>query len=324
MLEEIKKKIDYNIYRFKYVYGKNLGLTVPVDVSLELSSTCDMRCNYCYHSDQKNLPFTKGFMKPELAYSIIDQCASLGVHSLKFNFRGEGTLNSKYRDITRYAKSLAHGSTFIDRLANSNFRFSINRRDDIFEGLASLTKVKVSYDSFIPEVFEKQRAGGIHALTTENIDLFYNHPDRIKSNTELVIQAVRTNLNKDEDIAGHVKKRWPSASVSIRDMVEGRVEKNLDEYTNKKRDASERQSCNQAQVRLMIHWDGRVAPCCPSIKNDLIIGDLNKSTVYDVFNSFAAKRLRIDLKTGKAFESEPCKSCSSFESYKGYKANWHA
>lgn len=324
MILSMLEKLHFFTYRFKYLHGRFLNLKVPVDVSLELSSTCNMACNYCYHSDPTKLPFERGMMKRDLAMKILKECAELGVHSLKFNFRGEGTLNPHYREITQYAASLARGSVFIDRLANSNFKIHPMKRDDVFLGLASLTKVKVSYDSFNKEVFEHQRAKGDHDLTTENIDLFYNHPARIKNETQLVIQAVRTRLNKDEDIAGNAKKRWPEAEISIRDVVEGRVEKNLDEYTNKKRDSDNRLPCKQAFVRLIVHHDGRVGPCCPAIKNDLLVGDANAQTIREVFNSEIAKQLRRDLKSGKAFESNPCKGCSSFESYKGYKAKWQS
>lgn len=316
--------LNHFMYRFKYRYGKNLPLSVPVDVSLELASTCNMACTYCYHSDQDHLPFTKGLMRAETAFDVINQAADLGVHSLKFNYRGEGTLHPRYRDITAHAKSLATGGTFIDRLANSNFKIPVKIRDAVFEGLANLTKVKVSYDSFHAEVFEKQRAGGIHALTTENIDLFYNHPARLRSDTQLVIQCVRTKLNHDEDLEGQVRRRWPSATVSIRDMVAGRVDTNLDDLEHRKRDKDNRQPCQQAFVRLIVHHDGRVGPCCPSIGNNLLVGDVKKQSLYEIFNGRAAKNLRRSLKDGSAFTMEPCKGCSSFESYKGFKPNWNS
>lgn len=315
------------IYRTKYLYGRYLPLKVPVDVSLELASTCNMRCEYCYHSDQAHLPFTKGLMHVSTALDIVDEAAALGVHSLKFNYRGEGTLHPQYHLITQRAKQLSGGGVFIDRLANSNFKIIPARREQVFEGLSYLTKVKVSYDSFRKEVFETQRAGGNHDLTTENIDLFYNHPLRIKYDTELVIQAVRTTLNADEDIEGQVRKRWPSAGVSVREMVAGRVDKDVSDLENKKRDTQNRIPCRQAFVRIIVHHDGRCGPCCPSIRNDLILGKYGKRsengmTLTEIFNGYAAKNLRKDLISGKAFELDPCKTCSSFESFKGYAAKW--
>jgi radical SAM protein with 4Fe4S-binding SPASM domain len=266
------------------------------------------------------VPFEKGFMAKELAHKIIMQCFDLGVNSLKFNYRGEATLNPHFYEIVELSKSLANRSTFIDRLTNSNFKIHPHRREAVFKGLACMTKVKVSYDSFLKPVFEKQRSGGDHDLTTENIELFYNSRERIKSETRLVIQAVRTSANKDEDIAGEVKRRWPEAEVSIRDMVTGRIEKDLSNLEHRTRDVNNRKTCIQAHARMIVHHDGKVAPCCPAIKNNLLIGDLNKNTVAEVFNSIAAKTLRKSLKDKTAFFREPCKSCPSFESFKGYKA----
>lgn len=319
MLNELR----YTTYRMKYRYGQHLPLKVPVDISLELASSCNMKCSYCYHADKKNLPFAQGLMSKEMAMDIVRQSADLGVNSLKFNYRGEGTLNPHYTWITTYAKSLASGSTFIDRLANSNFKIIPKWREDRFIGLANLTKVKVSYDSFKKSVFEYQRDGGNHDLTTENIDLFYNHPARIKSETQLVIQAVRTTLNKDEDIAGIAKKRWPEAEISIRDMVAGRVEKDVSEFEDKERDFQSRQACKQAFVRIIFTHEGKALPCCPAIKEDLVIGDINSESVSAIFNGKKANQLRKRLKSLEAFDVyDACKNCSSFESFKGYAAPW--
>jgi len=311
---------NYGIYRLKYRYGQYLPLTSPVDVSLELASKCNMRCGYCYHGDAEHLPFERGMMKLRTAREIIRQAAELGVNSLKFNWKGESTLNPHFSKITAYAKRLASHRTFIDRLSNSNFKFP-TIRDDIFDGLCNQTKVKVSLDSFRKEVFEKQRAGGVWHLTMANIEKFYHYPNR--TNTELVIQAVRTTLNADEDIAGEAKKRWPSATISIRDMVSGRLEKDVSALEHKIRNPLEsRKSCLQAHVRVIFNWRGKAFVCCPDISEKLCMGDIKKDSLYDIFNSDKVKALRKDLKSKRAFESEPCKGCSSFETYVGYKPNW--
>ena len=317
-VDNCEQRSSYVDYRNKYLNAPNLNLTAPVDVSLELSSFCNMGCTYCYHSDKKQLPFKQNFMEALTAHRIIFEAAYLGVNSLKFNWRGEATMNPAFASITAYAKRLATGSTFIDRITNSNFKFSPDK-SEIFEGLANQTKVKVSYDSFRKEVFEKQRALGDHDVTTKNIDRFYNWPGR---KTVLVIQAVRTRLNRDEDIAGEARKRWPDALISIRDMVEGRVGKDLSAVKDKERDYSERQSCIQAHARLIFDWQGNAVPCCPDIKAELSLGNIQKMSLLDIFNSPKAKALRQDLLSLKAFESSPCKDCSSFETFKGFAPNF--
>jgi radical SAM protein with 4Fe4S-binding SPASM domain len=320
-MKHLIQKVNYFFYRAKYRYGRSIQLTKPVDVSLELSSSCNMSCNYCYHSDQVLLPFTKGIMSLETAKSIISQAADLSVPSLKFNWKGESTINPHFSQITAYAKSLAKGSTFIDRLTNSNFKFRTDR-DDIFDGLCNQTKVKVSYDSFRKDVFETQRAGGDHTITTRNIDKFYHYPKR--KNTEIVIQAVRTKLNADEDIRTMVRQRWPEAEISIRDMVAGRVEKDLSQLENRTRDDSERQSCLQAHVRIIFNYAGRAYPCCPDVAEKLCIGDIRTMSMFEIFNGATAKHLRTSLKNGRAFQMNPCKGCSSFETFKNYKPAWNS
>ena len=253
-------------YRFKYRYGISMPLKAPVDVTIELASECNMHCNYCYHADSEKLPFTKGIMNFETGSHIINQAARLGVNSIKMNWKGESTINPHFYAFTTLAKAHARGSTFIDRLTNSNFKFQTSK-EIIFKALCNQTKVKVSFDSFRKDVFETQRAGGDWELTRNNIDKFYNYPER--KNTELVIQAVRTKLNADEDIEGQARIRWPDANISIREMVGGRVDKNLDDLENKKRDKSERQSCLQAHVRLLFNWKGEAFPCCPDIGEKL-------------------------------------------------------
>jgi len=309
----------YLLYRFKYRYGRRLPIRKPVDVSLELSSRCSFNCAYCYHADPNNLPFTRGFMAPATANKILNQAANLGVNSLKMNWKGESTLNPNFKLITKKAKDLASGSTFIDRITNSNFWFPTDR-DDIFDGLCNQTKVKVSFDSFIKEVFETQRAGGNYDTVLANIDKFYNYPKRRK--TALVIQSVRTTLNKDEDFLNIAQQRWPEAVVSIRDMVSGRVGIDVSALEHRHRTRDKRQSCLQAHVRLIFSWDGRAFPCCPDIAEQLCLGNINDTTMRDIFRSGEARQLRRSLLSGKAFENDPCKNCSSFESYAGYRPNW--
>jgi len=310
----------FNLYRFKYRYSPYLNLKKPVDVTLELSSHCNMNCSYCYHADQENLMFKKGFMPLETAVKILTQASELGVPALKFNWKGESTNNPVFSKVTKIAKQLASGSTFIDRLTNSNFKF-MTSKDDVFDGLCNQTKVKVSYDSFRKDVFETQRSGGDHALTTANIDKFYNYPNR--KNTELVIQAVRTQLNKDEDIEGQAKKRWPSAIISIRDVVAGRLNKDISHLENKTRNLDNRTTCIQAHARLIFNWTGKAYPCCPDIAETLLLGDIHKTNLKRIFNGHMANELRKSLKNKSAFNKfSSCTNCTSFESYKGFKPVW--
>lgn len=307
------------LYRLRYHYGRQFKVKTPVDISLELASICNLRCSYCYHADQENLPFTKGVMTYETASRIIQQACLLNVPALKFNWKGEGTLNPDYYQILSLAASLANGYTFQDRIVNSNFQFN-PKKEEIFEAMCKATKVKISYDSFHKDVFESQRKGASHEVVTSNIDRLYHWPDR---DNEMIIQAVRTKNNYTEDIEGNVRKYWPKAKVSIRDVVDGRVDNNHD-LSVKKRQFEHRQPCKQAYVRLIFNHKGDAFPCCPDVKEQLRLGNIHSETMEDIFNGYLAKMLRKSLKDGSAFLEDPCKTCSSFESFKGTKGVWQS
>jgi len=313
--------LPYFCYRFKYRFGRSLPLKKPVDIALELSSKCNMRCSYCYHADPDALKWTPNFMGLETAERILYDAAYLKVPSVKLNWRGESTMNPHFNQITGLAKRLSeiHKGAFIDRITNSNFLFPTHRTD-IFDGLANQTKVKISYDSFIPEVFDFQRGGGNHEIITRNIDKFYNTKNR---KTKIILQAIRTNQNKDEPIIETSKRRWPEIEISIRDMVEGRNEKDVSDLAVKKRDPQNRRACIQAFTRLIFDSFGYAVMCCPDIERRLILGQIHTKTIKQLFNSQYAKAIRERLKSGLAFQSlKSCINCSSFESYKGYKPKW--
>lgn len=315
------KKFIYNLYRLEYRFADIFRQKKPVDLMLELSSKCNQVCTYCYHSEKnkKNMPFGLGFMDKNLALEVIRQGALLNTRSIKFNFRGESTLHPDYREILEYAKKQSGLLTYIDRIANTNFKIPKSKRDEIFSALENLTKVKISFDSFDKSVFETQRAGGSHELALENIDLFYKRIKEKNLNVKIVIQAVRTQLNKDEDIIGIAQKRWPGVEVSVRDMVKGRISKDLEKLNVKERDFSKRKTCLQAHARLVVLYNGFVQVCCPDIKSQLIIGNAKKQNIFSIFNSKRAKHIRKSLLDKSIFKNDPCKSCSSYESFEGYK-----
>ena len=279
--------MKYFLYRCKYRFARSLNLRAPVDISLELSSYCNAACIYCYHADSDNLPFDKGIMRPSIAKKILLSAKDAGVSSIKTNWRGEPTINPRFYYICKTAKDLG----FIDRITNSNFIFNPEKMG-IFEGMCCQTKVKVSLDSFINSVYKEQRGCNMLPLVLHNVNKFYNWPKR---KTKLVIQAVRTTKNVDEDLEHEVKKRWPSAEVSIRDMVPGRLDSDLTKLENKKL-SGERAPCLQAFNRLIFDHKGIAYPCCPDYKGQFPIGNIKCHSINDIFNSRLAQELRTRLK----------------------------
>jgi hypothetical protein len=256
-------------------------------------------------------------MAASTAIKILSQARNLGVPSIKLNWRGESTLNPNFEAITLYAKSLG----FTDRISNSNFNFDTNN-EEIFRAFCNQTTVKISFDSFMSDVFLAQRQGANHQRILDNIDKFYHYRGR---DNKIIIQMVRTEANKNENFKDITNKLWPDAYLSIRDVVPNRVGGGSD-YTGLVLADKKRLPCYQAYARLIFAHDGQATPCCPDIETGLLSTrhNINIMTLKEIWNSYALHSLRRGLKTGSAFENPICKNCSSLESYEGYKHNWNS
>jgi MoaA/NifB/PqqE/SkfB family radical SAM enzyme len=258
------------------------------------------------------------------AIKIMKQASEAGVNSIKFNWRGEPTMNPDFASIIEYGYlySRQNPGSFIDRLVNSNFNF-VKDRDDILRAMGTLTKLKISCDSLIPSVYEKQRARGKFDIIMRNMDEFH---DKYADKTQMVVQAVKTVLNKDEDLEGSFKARWPKAQVSIRDCVDNRTADQND-FSYIERDNSDRIACKQAFARVIFSSFGDAYPCCVCFSNktndQLKLGNIATKDLLEIFNSRKARQLRKSLKDKSAFDKfKDCKNCSSFESFKNRKMKW--
>ena len=69
--------------------------TPPQCVDIEIASICDLACPFCY---RQYLATPDKYIKKDLAYRIIDQCAELGVPSIKLNWRGEPLMHKYIAD----------------------------------------------------------------------------------------------------------------------------------------------------------------------------------------------------------------------------------
>ena len=95
----------YLTYRLKWniLARQPFETKAPVHVDLELSSVCDLRCKMCPHGRDTFEGLDKHLLKYETARKVIEECAELGIASMKFSGRGEATLHPKVAELAAYA-----------------------------------------------------------------------------------------------------------------------------------------------------------------------------------------------------------------------------
>jgi len=311
-MKQLLKNINHAAYRFCWKYAPYIHPKVPVCVDLELSSVCNLRCGFCYHANEKT-PFRKAVMSQELASHALLQAHKIGVPSVKFNYRGEPTMNPRFYEITSLAKELAGAYTFQDRIVNTNANFGFDYSDKVLDGILNCTTIKISVDSFVPEVYSRIRKGGNHAKMLNVIDQIVQR----KTDQRVVLQFVRSELNRHEDIKTLAVAYYGDAvEISVREEVKGRS-------GNASGPLKETKACHQPYARMLVLYDGRLTMCCNNYMEAqcMMVGHLYQEGIFRAFNSDKAKRFRKMLVSGQAFQMEPCRSCDSRERYTTFAPN---
>src|SRR3990167_7921891 len=75
------KSFNFWKYRFKYLFGQYLPLSAPVDISLELSSLCNMHCSYCIDPKTPILTSSSLEWKPIEDLQVVEKIVSFDEYS---------------------------------------------------------------------------------------------------------------------------------------------------------------------------------------------------------------------------------------------------
>lgn len=301
---------DYASYRKAWDEAYEKDPPIPLNLDLELCSLCALRCPFCYWGDVKfqmemteddsSSPMGKRAMPTLMAIRLIDEASSLGIPAIKFHGRGDGIHHKDYSKIILYARSKMN---FKELLVNTHGMASPEKID----GLMAADKVMISLDSTAPERYEKMRVGGrlSNAIWTVHELLRRGHQN-------VWVRRVITQENKDEPFVENCKRIFgPKVHVSEHFAFPGRNDA-FDDTVNP--ESWPRKYCSYPSTRLMVLANGDVVPCCVDWRAEMIVGNINKQSLIEIWNGEAIRKLRSELRANK-FTSSICKNCTSFQSF---------
>jgi len=231
-----------------------------------------------------------------------------GVYSIKFNWRGEVSINPFLVEAIKYAKQKG----ILEVAINTN---GLPKQQDLLiECVKSgLDRIIFSVDGFSKETFETVRIGANYEKLIENI----NDLLKYKKNNNLVkpfvrVQMVRTNVNQHEvsDYIEYWTDRVDDVRVNdVMDRGQGTELMMGDQV------AIGRTRCPQPFQRMIIGRDGRVSPCCADWNQEYIIGDTSKESLLDIWNEKKMAAIRKVQDKVELDKIDICKNCYVQESY---------
>ncbi|VEN73029.1 conserved hypothetical protein [Candidatus Desulfarcum epimagneticum] len=287
-----------------YMNGSLYVKEFPKYLQIELTNACNLKCIMCPHV---NMTRKTGYMNFDLFKKIIDECSG-NADCICLNFMGESFLNKKIFEFIEYASG--KGMTLY---VTSNATFLT---EDVANRLldSGLDCVVLSIDSIDENIYKNIRVNGDFKKVMRNVEeLLYQHKITM-SHLNICCQIVR--LNDNENQINAFKKKWKqrsglSARVKPLDTFGGQLD-NADKIGMVEQLSSRKIICTEPWRVLLVGWDGSVVPCCNDYDFKYVLGNVNDSSLLEIWNSERMRTLRKSHRDSKSHTLALCKTCSFF------------
>lgn len=280
----------------------------PVHIDIETVFGCNIKCVMCTHSREEARSRRKRFMGFELFKKVIDEGQKYGLPSIGLDQEGEPLLVKNLVDYIVYARE--HG--VLDVMINTNaMLLDKDRTEELLH--CGLTRIHFSLDAITEESYARIRKGSDFKKVMENILYFCKRKKEL--NLELPITRVSFVKMKHNELEFEEFERFWSEHVDAIAIQEFNNpfpdDHDLDELYAEKKIVNKNFKCTQPWFRMVVLTDGVVLPCCLlGISLKMAIGNINNSTIYELWNSSVAKSLRKIHKEGRYSSHKVCNICA--------------
>ena len=291
-----------------------LPLAIPFSIEIDPSVACNLRCNFCYQYDERNMNacnYTTRQMDFGLYTKIIDDICSSNERpkKLKLYEFGEPLLHPQIIDMVQYA-SERNAAEVIEIVSNGTL---INR--DLAEQLidAGLGRINFSINGLSNDRYREITGRSVHL--DKMIDGIRHMHEYSQGRCVIYVKIADTALKSieerklffdmfeavcDEIAVEHITNIW-----NFDDVKETQLKGNYGQTIKKYKKV-----CPFLFTRMVICADGKVAACCSDWKRSMPIGDMKTQSVREVWFGTALKELQLTHLHGKRNSIPLCKGCT--------------
>ncbi len=303
-------------YHISKISKKNYHRGLPVSLSLEPTTSCNLRCPEC-PSGLRSFSRPIGMLQPELNKMVIDQLHKQLTY-ITYYFQGEPYLNQHFTDMVSYAtKHRIYTATS----TNAHYLTDENCKKTIESGLSRLI---ISIDGVKQESYGKYRIGGSLDKVITGTKNIVQWKKKMKSKTPFIIWQFIVfghNEGEIEEIQLLAKEvgvdHLALKTAQIYNFESGsdllpknpkyaRYEKSGLTYKIKNGLLSH---CWRMWQGCVITWDGKVVPCCFDKDATYRLGEMQNMTFMKIWHGEEYNRFRrLILKSRSNIDI--CKNCS--------------
>ena len=260
---------------FEWLYGG-----APPNIRIETTNQCNANCVTCPRDEMTR---KLGIMDMGLYEKIIHECTQTPIRTLHLHNFGEPLLDAHLFDRIKIAKK--RGLTGIKIFSNGSLLTPEKAMKLIESGL---DEIKISVDAHSKETFEKIRKKLKFDIVAGNIiTLLRLRAEHRKKFPKVTLSFVRmeNNIQEEKAFLEYWKKEVDEISI---DKVHNwganffPLHKNSRFY----------KPCLRIWNTFTILWNGDVALCCLDYNGRIILGNLRKSSIKDIWRGKKLREIR--------------------------------
>lgn len=284
----------------------------PVTVLLELLNRCNLDCVMCDQGFRNDI--NKVVMTDEMLDKLFDDFKENKLQALMLSI-SEPLL---YKNIERVLLRAEDAEIMDVFLFTNGVLLTPEKASMILN--SSVTRLFISIDAATQETYsvvrprawiQKEDQNRLIELeaNVKNFIAMRNAQNKVLPLVRVSFVAIEKNKHEIDDFI----EKWIDIvdSVEIQEEVSIKV---FDKIRSKKDvvESVEQQTdywykCNEPWGQITVYSNGQVGPCCNAVGNQLDVGNILNSTIKEIWNDKAMRRIRNGFETGSA--NSICKLC---------------
>jgi len=283
-----------------YLRRRAIAKGFPLELAIEITNNCNAECVMC---PRLKMSRDKGFMSFDLFKKIVDEARDY-TEFVFLHLAGEPLLHPDLLKMIGYCKksgintALSTNAILLDKIKS---RELINSPLDL---------LVLSLDSLTKETYEKIRKKSNFDNVHANIIDFLRIKSETRRSPHTVVQLIYMKENAME-VKEYIKK-WEKTGVNSVRIKPYLNYPGLDNYLGQlhKRETAVSNPCILLWRQMAIYWDGSTVSCCQDFLGQSVVGDVNKNSIKEIWNSKSMVALRKLHIEGRYKEANLCKDCT--------------
>ncbi|MDR2408826.1 MAG: radical SAM protein [Bacteroidales bacterium] len=284
---------------------------------MALTNICNHRCIFCQYYKNIAKPIK---MHKEKGYLFLDQAFNLGVREVSFALIDEPFMSKDLEDYVVYAKN--KGLDYVWLNTNGALA-SKDRIEKLF--INGLKSIKFSVNAGKRETYIKVHGKDDFGVVIENINNALKIRDDLAVDVGVFVSFAENSINHGEGylleniLKDKVDKIYIVSAVNqgggMYEEVQKGLIKNDEMLWSRYKDDKDGKSiltkkiCPYPFKRINITAEGYFTACCADPKNELVVANLNTTSLASAWNCDAIKKLREWHISGNMPENCKCYNC---------------